>query len=77
MLKRIASDIPTATSRPSKKAKKVIPSKKASRVMVRDSEEEGTYSQGMGSQVGPMDPKVPSPVVVLDVTSSASHYKRS
>ncbi|GAA0155362.1 hypothetical protein LIER_13109 [Lithospermum erythrorhizon] len=70
MLKRIAGDIPTSTFNPSKKAKKAVPPKKFSKVLVRDSEEEETHSQGVGFQVGPMTRQAALPTIVVDVASS-------
>ncbi|GAA0150870.1 hypothetical protein LIER_09714 [Lithospermum erythrorhizon] len=70
ILKRIASEFPTTTSKPPKKAKKAVLSKKPSKVMARDSEEVETHSQGVGSQVGPVIPKATSPAIVVEVTSS-------
>ncbi|GAA0150406.1 hypothetical protein LIER_09355 [Lithospermum erythrorhizon] len=70
MLKRIASEFPTATSKPSKKVKKAIPPKKPSQVLARDFEEAETHSQEVGSQVGPVIPKVTSSAIVVEVTSS-------
>ncbi|GAA0167603.1 hypothetical protein LIER_22492 [Lithospermum erythrorhizon] len=67
MLKRIANDIPTSTSNPSKKAKKVVSPKKSSKPLARDSGEEETCSQ-----VGPVVPKATLPTIVVDVASSVT-----
>ncbi|GAA0161439.1 hypothetical protein LIER_17752 [Lithospermum erythrorhizon] len=64
MLKRKAKDIPASFSHPPKMAKKA-----AQRFLVRDSGEEETHSQGVGSQVGPVAPMANSPAMV-EVTSS-------
>ncbi|GAA0157737.1 hypothetical protein LIER_43416 [Lithospermum erythrorhizon] len=66
ILKRIASAFPTIAS---KSSKKTVPSKKASKVLARDSEEIETHSQGVGSQVGLVIPKATAPTMVMEAPS--------
>ncbi|GAA0181360.1 hypothetical protein LIER_30233 [Lithospermum erythrorhizon] len=70
MLKRIAGHILTFIYNPSKKAKKIVPPKKSSKVLARDYEEEETHSQGVGSKVGPMTHQTALLTIVVDLASS-------
>ncbi|GAA0186213.1 hypothetical protein LIER_33501 [Lithospermum erythrorhizon] len=73
MLKRMATEIPSSTSRPSKRTKTSSLKKKVTQVLARDSKEEETHSVGVESQVGPVAPHTTTQrAPVVDLESSAT-----